>query len=149
MKLVDTVNKLLTRKGNEIWAVTPDSSVYAAVELLSKKNIGALLVMEGDRLVGIFSERDYARKVVLKGKSSRKTKIEEIMISPVITVTPRHKVEECMKIMTDNRFRHLPVVADDKVVGVLSIGDLVNWIISAQEEAIHQLEDYITGKYPG
>ncbi len=149
MKLVDTVSKLLSRKGREIYAVSPSSSVYEAVELLSVKNIGALLVMEGDELVGIFSERDYARKVVLKGKSSRGTAIQEIMISPVITVTPAHKVEECMKMMTDHRIRHLPVLSQGKVVGVLSIGDLVNWIISVQEETIHQLEDYITGKYPG
>lgn len=149
MKLVDTVNKLLDRKGNQIWSVTPDRSVYDAVEVLSTRNIGALLVMEEDKLVGIMSERDYARKVVLKGKSSRQTPVKDIMISPVITVTPRHRVEGCMKIMTENRIRHLPVVEGEKVVGVLSIGDLVNWIITAQEEAINQLEGYIAGKYPG
>ncbi len=149
MKLVDTVSKLLARKGGGIWSVTPESSVYDAVQLLSQRNIGALLVMEGENLVGIFSERDYARKVVLEGKSSRGTAIREIMISPVVTVTPHHKVEECMKIMTDGRFRHLPVLAEGKVVGVLSIGDLVNWIINAQEETISQLQNYISGKYPG
>lgn len=148
MQLTDTVSKILERKGDQIWFVTPSSSVYQAVEVLSNRNIGALLVMEEDRLVGIFSERDYARKVVLKGKSSRETQIREVMISPVITVTPEHQVESCLNIMSEYRIRHLPVMDQEKVVGVLSIGDLVNWIISAQKQAIDHLEEYIVGKYP-
>ncbi len=149
MKQTDKVDRLLARKGGQVFAVAPDASVYEAVEVLSSRNIGALLVMEEERLVGIFSERDYARKVVLKGKSSRQTPVRDIMISPVITVTPQHTIEECMKLMTEHRFRHLPVLDGEKVAGVLSIGDLVNWIISAQEETIHHLEGYIAGKYPG
>ncbi len=149
MRLEDPVSKILQKKGRDIWYAGPEDSVYTAVELLSTKNIGALLVMAEGRLLGIFSERDYARKVVLKGKSSRQTLVREIMISPVITVSPQDEVQACMQIMTESRIRHLPVVHEDQVVGVLSIGDLVNWIISAQEEAIHHLEDYIAGKYPG
>ncbi len=140
---------ILGRKGRDIFYVTPATPVYEAMVLLSEKNIGALLVMDEETLVGIFSERDYARKVVLKGRSSRETQIREIMISPVITVSPRDPVRSCMQIMTDNRIRHLPVLDEGKVVGVLSIGDLVNWTISAQEEKIHHLESYISGKYPG
>ncbi len=149
MRLRDPVSMILNRKGRDIFSVTSTTPVYDAMELLSERNIGALLVMDDDILVGIFSERDYARKVVLKGRSSRETQIREIMISPVITVSPRDPVRSCMQIMTDSRIRHLPVVDEGKVVGVLSIGDLVNWTISAQEEKIHHLEDYISGKYPG
>lgn len=145
----DKVSKLLGRKGSEVYAVSPEASVFEAVEVLSNQNIGALLVMEGETLVGIFSERDYARKVVLKGKSSRQTPVKEIMITPVITVSPDQSIEECMKIMTKSRIRHLPVLDSRKVVGVLSIGDLVNWIITAHEQTINHLEGYIAGRYPG
>lgn len=149
MNQSDKVSKLLGRKGNQVFAVSPEASVFEAVEVLSNQNIGALLVMEGDTLVGIFSERDYARKVVLKGKSSRQTPVKDIMITPVISVNPSHSIEECMKIMTKSRIRHLPVLDKEKVVGVLSIGDLVNWIITAQEQTINHLEGYIAGRYPG
>ncbi len=149
MNQSDKVSKLLGRKGNQVFAVSPVASVFEAVEVLSNQNIGALLVMEGDTLVGIFSERDYARNVVLKGKSSRQTPVKDIMITPVISVNPSHSIEECMKIMTKSRIRHLPVLDKEKVVGVLSIGDLVNWIITAQEQTINHLEGYIAGRYPG
>ena len=148
MKFVDPVRNILKYKRGEIWSVGPDLSVYEAIEMMAEKRIGALLVIAEGKLVGVMSERDYARKVILKGKSSKHTRVEEIMTSPVIFVTPDHTVDECMRIVTNNRIRHLPVVKDEKVLGIVSIGDLVNWIISAQEETIHQLHNYITGKYP-
>jgi CBS domain-containing protein len=145
MQIYDTVHDVLKRKGQNVWSIAPDASVYRAIEIMAEKRVGALLVMTGDQLVGIISERDYARKVVLKGRSSKETRIEEIMSSPVIAVDPKRSVDECMKVITDERVRHLPVIENQKVIGVVSIGDLVNWIISAQDHTIKQLQNYISG----
>jgi CBS domain-containing protein len=149
MKLNDPVARILNQKGSIVHSISQDATVYEALKKLADKNIGALTVMEGTVLVGVFSERDYARKVILKDRSSREIKVHEIMSTPVITVDRRTTVDECMSLMTSKRFRHLPVVEEGVVVGLISIGDLVNWIMTAQDFTIHQLEDYITGKYPG
>ena len=149
MKLVNPISSILVGKGGQIWSVSPDASVYEAIEAMADKQIGALMVISEGKLVGIISERDYARKVILKGKSSKQTQVKEIMTSPVIFVTPQHTVDECMKVITSRHIRHLPVLQEEKVVGMVSIGDLVKLIISEQDQTIDQLYDYITGKYPG
>jgi len=149
MKLVDTISAVLRQKGGDVYHISPRHSVYDAIEMMADKHVGALLVIAEGRLLGVISERDYARKVILKGKVSKQTTVSEIMTSPAIHVSPRHTVDECMALMTEKRIRHLPVCEDDRVVAMISIGDLVKWIISGQEHAIHQLEDYISGKYPG
>jgi CBS domain-containing protein len=149
MHIPGTIDTLLNHKQPAIWSVAPDTMVYDAIQMMSEKNIGALPVMEGQRLVGMFSERDYTRKVYLKGKSSKSTAVKEIVSMPVISVSPGQTVEECMRLMTEHRVRHLPVLKENKLVGIVSIGDLVNWIITAQDQALNQMADYISGKYPG
>jgi CBS domain-containing protein len=140
-----SISEILSRKGTAAWSISPDATVFEAIQLMADKNVGAVLVTENGKLVGIVSERDYTRKVVLKGKSSKTTAVREVLSSHVIHVSPAQTVEECMRLMTDHHIRHLPVLEGEKIVGVVSIGDLVNWIISAQQTAISQLQTYITG----
>lgn len=140
-----TVKDLLANKRAGAFAIAPDATVYQALELMAEKNIGALLVTENNRLIGIFSERDYARKCVLKGRNSKETRVAELMSSPVIYVRAEQSAEHCLAIMTHRQFRHLPVMADDEVIGVVSIGDVGKAIISDQQEALKDLETYITG----
>ena len=142
-----TIQEILSHKGSYVWSISPDATVFDAIQMMSDKNVGSLLVIHDDRLVGIITERDYTRKVALKGKSSKQTAVKEILSGQIVQVTPAHTVEECMRLMTDHRVRHLPVLEEARILGVISIGDLVNWIISAQHSTIHQLQTYISG-YP-
>jgi CBS domain-containing protein len=149
MNLVDTVRLVLKQKDQNVWSVSPDACVYDAIEIMADKYVGALMVVFEGVLIGVVSERDYARKVILQGKSSKETLVKEIMTSPAIFVTPDQTVEDGMRIMTDKHIRHLPVVEEGILLGVVSIGDLVKWMISAQQQTISQLHSYITSQYPG
>jgi CBS domain-containing protein len=140
-----TVRHLLDEKGNQVWNISPQASAFQALELMAEKNIGALLVMEQDKVLGVFTERDYARKVVLKGKTSKTTTVGELMTSEVLYVNPDATIEECMTLMTQKRARHLPVLDAGKVAGIVSIGDVVKAVISDREFKIRELERYITG----
>lgn len=148
-ELLETIGSLLRNKGRQVWTAHPDMSVYEALALMSAREVGALPVVSGNALVGLVSERDYARKVILRGRSSRDTPVSEIMTSPVISAAPEATVDECMRAMTAHRVRHLPIVEDGRLTGIISIGDLVNWIIISQEKTIRHLHDYIVGAYPG
>ena len=139
------ISTLLHHKTAVLWSIAPEATVFEAIKLMTEKNIGSLLVMSGGKLAGVFTERDYTRKVALQGKSSKDTRVQEIVSSQVVSVTPHHSVEDCMKLMTEKRVRHLPVLDGEKVVGLISIGDLVNWIISTQNATIAQMEQYIAG----
>ncbi len=141
------IHDILQLKGTTVWTIRPDATVFEAIQLMADKNIGAVLVTDREKLIGIISERDYTRKVALKGKSSKELKVREILTEKMIHVSPQHTIEECLRLMTDHRVRHLPVLDGDKIAGVISIGDLVNWVISAQNATIRQLETYISG-YP-
>jgi CBS domain-containing protein len=149
MEVTGTVAAILDAKGRNVYCTPPDATVYEAIQQLADRNVGALMVMEGSRLLGIFSERDYTRKVALQGRSSKETRVSEVITGRVVAVTPATPVPECMKLMLENRVRHLPVLEEGEVVGVISIGDLVNFIINAQQATIEQLHSYIAGGYPG
>ena len=142
-----TIAQLLNTKGNQIWSVEPKATIFEALEIMSEKEIGALLVMEDGKLTGIFSERDYARKVILKGKSSKETQVGELMTKKVFYMDPQKTINDCMAMMTAKRIRHVPVIEDNQVMGIVTIGDVVNQIISEQEVTINHLENYITGSH--
>jgi CBS domain-containing protein len=149
MNISGTVGTVLNRKGHQVYSISPEATVFEAIQLMADKNVGALLVLSGENgenLLGLISERDYARKVALKGRSSQETKVREIISTPAISVTPAQSIEECMRLMTSHCVRHLPVIEGDKLAGVVSIGDLVNWTISVQGAMIEQLENYIAGR---
>ena len=148
MEVTGIVSAILVRKDSTIWSIAPNAMVIDAIQLMSEKNVGALPVVENANLLGVISERDYTRKVILKGKSSKETPVRDIMTEQLITVNPDDSVTECMRIMTEKRVRHLPVLEGTRLVGILSIGDLINWTISAQKAAIENLERYVTGDYP-
>lgn len=141
-----TVREILLKKGNQVWTVSPDTTVFAALQLMAEKNTGALLVMKDDKVVGIMSERDYARKVALLGKFSKDILVQEIMSSTIFYVEPSFSTEECMALMIDKRVRHLPVIENEKLVGIISIGDVVKAVIDEKEFLISQLEHYIKGE---
>jgi CBS domain-containing protein len=142
----EPVFQILNRKSTDLWSVPPDATVYQAIDLMAQKGIGAVLVLTEGRLVGIVSERDYARKVVLRGRNSKETAVQEIMSSPVFTISADLRTDECMRLVTERRIRHLPVTERDRVIGIVTIGDLVKSIISEQAETIEQLTSYIQGR---
>ena len=144
----EPVKSLLRQKGRAVWSISPEATVYEAIERMSENHIGALVVLSAERLDGIISERDYARKVILMGRQSRETRVREIMSRSVFYVNPETSIDECMRLMTSRLVRHLPVLEGESVVGMISMGDLVNWIINSHEQTIHQLESYIGGTYP-
>jgi CBS domain-containing protein len=148
MPMVETVRSILKAKGNQVWWLGPEATVFDAIALMAEKGVGALVVVSDGNLVGIISERDYARKVILMGHSSKDTLVQDIMTRDVATVTPEQTVAECMRIITDRRIRHLPVIERGELTGMISIGDVVRAIISAQADTIRQLSGYITGVYP-
>jgi len=143
-----TISSVLQNKSTAVWSISPEATVFEAIKLMADKNVGALLVLSGEKLVGVITERDYTRKVALMGRSSKEAHVREIVSDKIISITPQHSIENCMKLMTENRVRHLPVLENDKVLGIVSIGDLVNWIISTQHATIEQMTQYITGGYP-
>jgi signal-transduction protein with cAMP-binding, CBS, and nucleotidyltransferase domain len=146
--LNESVKSILAQKSQALWSISPETSVYEAMAVMSERRIGALVVLSAERLVGIITERDYARKVVLKARQSRETEVREIMTTPVLFVTPEQTIGQCMYVMNARQIRYLPVLEADRVIGIVSIGDLVNWIIGAQDDTIRQLHNYITGSYP-
>jgi CBS domain-containing protein len=149
MEINGTVYDILHNKGGEIWTTQLEDSVYDAIHLMGEKDIGSLVVIENGDVVGVLSERDYSRKVVLQGRTSRNTKVGDILTRPAITVSSRDAIETCMQLMTRKRIRHLPVVDDGQLVGLISIGDLVSWVMLSQRHTIQQLQGYISGEYPG
>jgi CBS domain-containing protein len=148
MEITGTVSRILAQKPATVWTISPQHTVYDAIQMMAEKNVGALPVVEQGELVGLISERDYTRKVILRGRSSRETPVAEIMSQDLFTAHLDDSVEECMRIMTERRVRHLPVLDQDRLTGIISIGDLVNFMISAQQATIDHLERYITGGYP-
>jgi CBS domain-containing protein len=149
MRITDTIDTLLRQKKfNKVLSLDPEQTVFEALETMAKFDVGCLIVCDSDRLVGIFSERDYARKGILHGHMSKETRVREMMTSPVMFVTPEHTVDDCMNLMTERHFRHLPVLERGTVIGMVSIGDLVKWVITGQQQTIEALQGYITGGYP-
>lgn len=150
MDIQGTVRDILQSKGDQVWTTLEDASVYTALGLMGEKNIGALVVLDAaGQVAGVLSERDYSRKVVLQGRTSRDTKVGDILTRPVITVQRKDSIADCMKLMTEKRIRHLPVVVEDRLVGLISMGDIVNWVMESQKSTIAQLQGYIAGDYPG
>jgi CBS domain-containing protein len=149
MELQDSIQQILAGKTGPVWTAEPYMTVYDALERMAEKEVGALPVLAGGVLVGMLSERDYARKVILRGRSSRETLVADIMMTPPLTVTPQATVDECMRLMTDHRVRHIAVNENGQLTGVISIGDLVNWVIHSQRQTIRHLSEYISGAYPG
>jgi CBS domain-containing protein len=148
MKVSGSVSAILAQKKTTVWSIGPNAMVLDAIQFMDQKNVGALPVVDNGTLVGIVSERDYTRKIILKGRSSKDTPVRDIMTEQILTVNPSDSITECMRIMTEKRVRHLPVLEGTNLAGILSIGDVVNWFISAQMATIDNLERYITGDYP-